>query len=338
MSWRGLGTITGCLGVLAFMNASAETPGGTLAETYVGANGDRAVLLQLEPRDSDLVRGWIESIGFDEKGRLALAEGRIAGHMRAGGGTLFVGPLLYAPMPLALSVGAAGEDLVFQGDGDSPWSKPLLLKHGTVDQFGDEVRGLASRIPSRLDPSTAPIAVVPPDPAVDVSSAYGASACECSEEKRTHVAEATHRFSLEIAALSAEMAAMTATSRSYRRALRTLDTASHDEWASGLVGSGPNASSAITAVRALWITLETAQGPVSRRVAEALRACRERAPMPGIAMPPEAQEWDRDCETLAQTAGAYASALNDLTAEVRGMMLKDPAVAAVPAAGAPSIP
>jgi hypothetical protein len=96
MSWRSLGGVAGCIGVLAFSNA--------LAETYVGSNNDRAVLLHLEPRGVGLVDGWIESIGFNGEGQLELAEGSIAGSARVGGEKLFVGPAMYTPMPLLLSL------------------------------------------------------------------------------------------------------------------------------------------------------------------------------------------------------------------------------------------
>jgi len=158
------------------------------------------------------------------------------------------------------------------------------------------------------------------------------------------VAEATRRFSVQAAALSAEMAAMTATSRSYRWLLRNYEIAIQEERASnaavlgtdfgGTPQSRASSPSAKAGAMALWVSMQRAEWSVSRRVVEALRACSDRAPMPALAMPPEVQEWDLDCEELERAADIYFSALDDLTADLRRLLPKNNAAAGAPPRGA----
>jgi hypothetical protein len=232
--------------------------------------------------------------------------------------------------------------LILSGSGDISWNKPLRLTIGNLDQFLDAVTALTSKGVHRLDTPHDQLSLPQPYAAANSSPANSASACGCSEEKKAKVAEATRRFSVRAAALSAEMAAMTATSRSYRWLLRVYETAIQEERASnsavGVTGFGGKSAasrpSASASVMALWVSMQRAEWSVSRRVVEALRACSDRAPMPGVAMPPEVQEWDLDCEELERAADIYFSVLDDLKADLRRLLPKNNSTAGAPLRGA----
>src|SRR5262245_9685731 len=124
------------------------------------------------------------------------------------------------------------------------------------------------------------------------------ASCGCSEEKMARVAEATRKFSAEVDDLVHRMTEATTEAETHRGELPALT----------------------------W----KAEAALASDLASAETACRQRAPMPGVAMPQEARVWYAACDRLADSARRYRTAMRDMEAELHTPEGPDQARAGLP--------
>ena len=165
---------------------------------------------------------------------------------------------------------------------------PLALSEGGRPQFETLAAGLVPMSP--LAPSS--IA----DPLV-------AASCGCSEEKKVRAAEATRKFAIQVALLVDGMEEATEAAQLHRQEIQRL--AGHSA-----VELGPS-------LAALEIALQKVRTSFDRDLSDAETACRQRAPMPGVPMPPEAEQWNAACERLADKAVRYRVEMGGLESDMR---------------------
>jgi hypothetical protein len=257
--------------------------------SYVGGDRSNAYLLELAQTSEDRLVGRVERLRVDAAGQWHQAGASLEGEFDGEAAVLILRPTDFSDLPLVLWIRQIpGGGLTAIGEGVGVGGVPLALSEGGRSQFETLAAGLAPVSP--LAPSSTA------DPLL-------AASCGCSEQKKARAAEATRKFTIQVDLLVDGMEEAMQAAQLHRHEIQRL--AGH-----GAVELRPG-------LAALEIALQKVRTSFDRDLGDAETACRQRAPMPGVPMPPEAEQWNAACERLADKAVRYRVEMGGLESDMR---------------------